>query len=262
MLTERFGNNTNTNGKGYGIQVVAGNADTRGTPVSLGTTSFHWSGFYLTVHQHHFSVDHSHLISLEDANGDDIIRNVVVTNRQSRGPISMWVPKAVPKGTEIFAVNQGEVGGGYSSYVDVVGYNSPILPSFNLVRTFGVDEANTNGTEVAHQGTADTKTNWANLLTAANNDFNCKAFQVRVTPDSDSTGRSITGLYDVWLDDDDTGNPTVKALTEISFRASDNQDIHGPCFWPRPVEAGTRFAFRFMSTSTSGDVEVGLYLYA
>lgn len=136
---------------------ASGTANTKGSYVTIGTSSNDWAGFWLYVGPSSASSGRF-IIDIRRGGSTVIVPDLYVEPSQSVQPVPVWIPLAVTAGLIEARCQAGS--GSQTVKVAIVGVvrNSQSAPMYTAMTAINVDTTNTraSGTDIAVQGSAGT----------------------------------------------------------------------------------------------------------
>jgi hypothetical protein len=234
---------------GEGTTITCSNVG-KGTPATIGTTGFDYTGFWLIV-----TAANSVAFRLDVVAGSTVIFPDIGCDARSAGangsPINMWVPLAIPAGTDLKVQGQASVNNntlrvliiGYAGD----GYAPPVSgPIIALTGWSGVDSA----TSATPGTTAGTPSAWQEITSSLSRDI--AGLYLATNTQADTTRTAGRLIFDI------AAGPAAAEQILFSFQASNNSSVQGDTYGPvwRAIPAGTRLAWRVKPSYTNASPDV------
>lgn len=242
-------------GVGVGTAVTAaGDTTSKGTWVSIGTTGFDWNGFLLSLNAI-TAVRHRIDVGI-GADKGLVVEDLFIDSGNAIVPYSLYVPVAIPSGSEIFLRNWSStlsaiVHAGLSGYGQ--GFCAP--PSVSSLRNI-TDMTNTLATNVATtNGT--TPSAYAEINDSI--PYDISRLIIMPSKNADTTRTAVSILVEVAI-----GAAASEIIVCSFILGQTTGTLLGSGFFDVPVAllAGTRLSFRITCSGATAGAEATVGLIA
>lgn len=258
-LIEGFGA-VDTNSTGTLVQ-SATSANTKGSWVSLGTTTFDWQSFYLNIlpTDHHDPTLFDIGIRSGGAGTEEIIMANMGVQANQRAVVGQFLPLSVPKGYEICLRCQEDTAPARSFYCSVDGMGAGWIgrQGFQKCITYGADTANSQGTSLTKPGSVDTEAAWTQI--EASTDQDLRALGVYIGNDNDVSRVTANYHIDIAMGAAASEVVIIPDIVTYSWAAIDYIAPAVIFCFPIFIPKATRLAARYQTDDLTDSLDVMLY---